>query len=53
MQEALLWVRHNTERNAVLVANACTPENMKKDHWVTLDRTLTGVHFYYSALSER
>ena len=53
LQEALLWVRHNTERNAVLVANACTPENMKKDHWGALDRTLTGVHFYYSALSER
>jgi len=26
---------------------------MKKDHWGALDRTLTGVHFYYSALSER
>ena len=53
LQDALLWVRHHTERNAVLVANACTPENMKKDHWGALDRTLTGVHFYYSALSER
>lgn len=53
LQEALLWVRANTEPNAVLVANACTPENMKKDHWGALDRTLTGVHFYYSALSER
>lgn len=53
LQEALLWVRTNTEPNAVLVANACTPENMKKDHWGALDRTLTGVHFYYSALSER
>lgn len=53
LQEALLWVRDNTEANAVLVANACTPENMKKDHWGALDRTLTGVHFYYSALSER
>src|SRR6185295_2283018 len=53
LQEALLWVRDHTEPNAVLVANACTPENMKKDHWGALDRTLTGVHFYYSALSER
>ncbi len=53
LQEALLWVRHNTERNAVLVSNACTPENMRKDHWGALDRTLTGVHFYYSALAER
>ncbi len=53
LHEALLWVRNNTEPSAVLVANACTPENMKKDHWGALDRTLTGVHFYYSALSER
>ncbi len=53
LQEALLWVRGHTERNAVLVSNACTPENMKKDHWGALERTLTGVHFYYSAISER
>ncbi|MGH7959021.1 MAG: hypothetical protein ACREH8_18720 [Opitutaceae bacterium] len=53
LREALLWVRNNTESNAVLVANSCTPENMKKDHWGALDRTLTGVHFYYSAISER
>lgn len=53
LQEALLWVRHNTERDAVLVPNAFTPENMRKDHWGALDRTLMGVHFYYSALSER
>ncbi len=53
LQEALLWVRENTESNAVLVANACTPENMRKDHWGALDRTLMGVHFYYSALTER
>jgi hypothetical protein len=51
--EALLWVRGNTEPNAVLVANAFTPENMRQDHWGALDRTLMGVHFYYSALSER
>lgn len=53
LREALLWVRGSTELNAVLVANACTPENMTKDHWGALDGTLTGVHFYYSALSER
>jgi hypothetical protein len=53
LREALLWVRHNTETDAVLVPNAFTPENMKKDHWGALDRTLMGVHFYYSALSER
>ena len=53
LREGLLWVRENTEADAVLVANACTPENMKKDHWGALDGTLMGVHFYYSALSER
>ncbi|MFM8617351.1 MAG: hypothetical protein ACKOE8_01310 [Opitutaceae bacterium] len=53
LAEAMLWVRSNTERNAVLVANACTPENTRGDHWGALDRTLLGVHFYYSALSER
>jgi hypothetical protein len=53
LREALLWVRRHTEPDAVLVSNACTPENMRTDHWGALDRTLTGVHFYYSALSER
>ena len=53
LHEALLWVRHNTDRDAVLVTNAFTFENMKKDHWGALDQTLAGVHFYYSALSER
>lgn len=53
LREAMLWIREHTEPNAVLVANAFTPENMKKDHWGALDRTLMGVHFYYSALSER
>jgi hypothetical protein len=41
LRDALLWVRSHTESDAVLVANACTPENMKKDHWGALDRTLT------------
>jgi hypothetical protein len=53
LREALLWVRANTEPNAVLVANTCTPTNLKNDRWDSLDRTLTGVHYYYSALSER
>jgi hypothetical protein len=53
LHEALLWVRKNTDRDAVLVTNVFTLENMKKDHWGALDRTLAGVHFYYSALSER
>jgi hypothetical protein len=53
LHEALLWVRKNTERDAVLVTNAFTLENMKKDHWGALDQTLAGVHFYYSAISER
>lgn len=53
LAEAMRWIRRNTERDAVLVANAWTPENTRGDHWGALDRTLLGVHFYYSALSER
>ena len=53
LEDALVWLRQNTPPNAVVLANACTPENMAKDNWSSLDRTLTGVHFYYSALSER
>lgn len=53
LAEAMRWVRGNTERDAVLVANAWTPENTRLDRWGALDRTLLGVHFYYSALSER
>lgn len=53
LAEAMRWVRANTERDAVLVANAWTPENTRRDHWGALDRTLLGVHFYYSAFAER
>jgi hypothetical protein len=53
LREALLWVRANTEPDAVLVTNTCTAANLEKDHWSKVDRTLAGVHFYYSALSER
>jgi hypothetical protein len=53
LREALLWVRHHTETDAVLVTNTFTSDNMKKDHWGAVDGTLAGVHYYYSALSER
>jgi hypothetical protein len=53
LQEAMLWVRANTERDAMLIANVHTPSNRQKDHWGALDGTLAGVHYYYSALSER
>jgi hypothetical protein len=53
LEEALLWVRKNTEPRALLVASPYTAANMKKDHWGAVDGTLTGVHYYYSALSER
>jgi hypothetical protein len=53
LRQALAWVRENTEPNAVLVANAFTPENLKKDRWGAIDHTRVGLHFYYSALSER
>jgi hypothetical protein len=53
LAEALLWVRRNTEPGAVLIANACTAPNLRADHWDALDHTLAGVHYYYSAISER
>ena len=53
LHEATGWLRHNAEPNAVIVANAFTQSNRDKDRWGALDGTLVGVHFYYSALSER
>jgi hypothetical protein len=53
LQDAMRWVRRNTEPDAVLVANAFTASGMKQDHWGALDGTLMGVHYYYSALAER
>jgi hypothetical protein len=53
LHEATGWLRHNAEPDAVIVANAFTQANREKDRWGALDGTLIGVHFYYSALSER
>ncbi len=53
LTDALRWVRRNAEPHAVLVASAFTPSTMEQDHWGALDGTLLGVHYYYSALSER
>lgn len=53
MYEAMLWLRANSERHAVVVANAFTEKNLKEGRGVLVDHTTAGVHYYYSALSER
>jgi len=53
LEEALLWIRNHTEPDAILVANTCTGPNLRVDHWGAVDHTLAGVHYYYSAISER
>ena len=53
MYEAMLWLRENSERQAVVVANAFTERNLKEGRGVLVDHTTAGVHYYYSALSER
>jgi hypothetical protein len=46
-------VRTHTEPNAVVISNAFTTENLKRDRWGAIDHTRVGLHFYYSALAER
>ena len=53
LHEAMLWVRDHTEPNAVLVANAFTPGHLRQGRGILVDQTTAGVHYYYSALSER
>ncbi|HUR59490.1 MAG TPA: hypothetical protein VM029_17365 [Opitutaceae bacterium] len=53
LHEAMLWVRDHTEPNAVLVANAFTPGHLRHGRGILVDQTTAGVHYYYSALSER
>lgn len=53
LYEAMLWVRQHTEPEAVLIANAFTPKNLKTGRGVLVDHTTAGVHYYYSAVSER
>lgn len=51
--DAMLWVRRETEPEAILVANAFTPKHLQQGRGELVDYTTAGVHFYYSALSER
>lgn len=53
LRETMLWIRGHTERDAVLVANAFTPVHLQKGRGRLVDHTTAGVHYYYSALSER
>ncbi|HEY1110543.1 MAG TPA: hypothetical protein VGE76_17970, partial [Opitutaceae bacterium] len=53
LYETMRWVRTNTEKDAVLMANAFTTRTMTKGRGISVDHTTVGVHYYYSALSER
>ncbi len=53
LYETMRWVRTNTEPNAVLLANAFTSRTMAEGRGISVDHTTVGVHYYYSALSER
>lgn len=53
LYETMRWVRANTEKDAVLMANAFTTRTMTKGRGISVDHTTVGVHYYYSALSER
>lgn len=53
LYDAMFWVRRHTEPNAVLVANAFTQRNLRHGRGVLVDHTTAGVHYYYSAVSER
>jgi hypothetical protein len=53
LYDAMFWIRRHTEPNAVLVANAFTQRNLRHGRGVLVDHTTAGVHYYYSALSER
>jgi hypothetical protein len=53
LYDAMRWLRQNTPSDAVVVANAFTPKNLGTGRGVPVDHTTVGVHYYYSALSER
>lgn len=53
MYETMFWLRRHTERHALIVANAFTAKNLRVGRGVLVDHTTAGVHYYYSALSER
>lgn len=53
LYDAMRWLRQNTPADAVVVANAFTPKNLGAGRGVPVDHTTVGVHYYYSALSER
>ena len=51
LQEGMLWLRKNAESNAIIVANAFTPKNIK-NRLAVIDDTTVDKYYYYSALSE-
>jgi hypothetical protein len=53
LREGLRWIRDNTSRDAVIIANAFTPKNVRPDHLAQIDGTTVDKYFYYSAFCER
>jgi hypothetical protein len=53
LHQAMQWLREHTDRDAVLMANAFTPDNLRQGRGRLVDHTTAGVYYYYSALSHR
>ncbi|PTX97784.1 hypothetical protein [Opitutus sp. ER46] len=53
LREAMRWIRGHTEADALILANAFTPENFRETGARAADQTALGTYYYYSALSER
>jgi hypothetical protein len=53
LYEVTAWLRDHTESDAVLLTNAFTAKNLSTDRGILVDHTTVGVHYYFSALTER
>jgi hypothetical protein len=53
LYEVTTWLRDHTEPEAVLLTNAFTVKNLNADRGILVDHTTVGVHYYFSALTER
>jgi hypothetical protein len=53
LRDGMAWVRANTPRDALVVANAFTRDTMQVAQTAAIDRTTVDKYFYYSALSGR
>lgn len=53
LYEVTGWLRTHTENDAVILTNAFTVRNLKTERGILVDHTTVGVHYYFSALTER